>query len=231
MSTDVVFAQGSTTLRFLWTWQRCLVLLAPGGRLGIVLPESVFNNPSLIHVRQFCEDRAFLRAVVSLPQETFLSSGASVKASLLFIHKYTDEEKARYGEIKATATAEVDTKHAHVIESETARLLAEIEAAKESKDVEKRQELRKQLKDFQTAMAQRKAGEVLQLLKERFDYPIFLYDALHVGINAVGDDNVPNELVPNDRLPAGISASALELAQRFKQDPDGFTVPDMGADQ
>jgi len=47
--------------------ERCLSLLAPGGRLGIVLPESVFNNPSLTHVRTFCEDRAFLRAVVSLP--------------------------------------------------------------------------------------------------------------------------------------------------------------------
>jgi type I restriction enzyme M protein len=209
--------------------ERCLALLAPGGRLGIVLPESVFNNPSLSHVRRFCEDRAFLRAVVSLPQETFLSSGASVKASLLFMQKYTDEEKARYDEIKAKAVAEVDASHAPAIEKETAHVLAEIEAAKEVKDTEKRQALRKQLRDFQTAMTQRKAGEVLQLLKERFDYSIFLYDALHVGINAVGDDNVPNELVPNDRMPAGISASALELAQQFKQNPEGFIVPELGA--
>jgi len=31
-------------------------------------------------VREFCENRAFIRAVVSLPQETFFSSGASVLA-------------------------------------------------------------------------------------------------------------------------------------------------------
>ena len=45
--------------------ERCLDLLKPGGRLGIVLPESVFNNPSLAYVREFCENRAFIRAVVS----------------------------------------------------------------------------------------------------------------------------------------------------------------------
>ncbi len=56
--------------------ERCLDLLKPGGRLGIVLPEGIFNNPpSLAYVREFTEDRAFLRAVVSLPQETFVSSG------------------------------------------------------------------------------------------------------------------------------------------------------------
>ena len=28
-----------------------------------MLPEGVFNNPSLAYVREFCEDRAFIRAV------------------------------------------------------------------------------------------------------------------------------------------------------------------------
>ena len=31
--------------------ERCLDLLKPGGRLGIVLPEGIFNNPSLAYVR------------------------------------------------------------------------------------------------------------------------------------------------------------------------------------
>ena len=62
--------------------ERCLDLLIPGGKLGIVLPEGIFNNPSLAYVREFVEDRAKLLAIVSLPQETFASSGASVKCSL-----------------------------------------------------------------------------------------------------------------------------------------------------
>ena len=74
--------------------------------MGIVLPEGVFNNPSLAYVREFCEDRAFIRAVVSLPQETFYSSGASVKASLLFLQKFTVEEQNRFMEVQIQALAE-----------------------------------------------------------------------------------------------------------------------------
>ena len=69
--------------------ERCLSLLKPGGKLGIVLPEGIFNNPSLAYVREFCENRAFIRAVVSLPQETFYSSQASVKASMLFMQRFS----------------------------------------------------------------------------------------------------------------------------------------------
>ncbi|HQA38305.1 MAG TPA: N-6 DNA methylase, partial [Kiritimatiellia bacterium] len=87
--------------------ERCLSLLKPGGRLGIVLPEGIFNNPSLAYVREFCENRAFIRAVVSLPQETFFSSGASVKASLLFMQKFTEKEQAEFDAKQAQALAEV----------------------------------------------------------------------------------------------------------------------------
>jgi len=61
--------------------------------LEIVLPEGIFNNPSLAYVREYCEDRAFIRAVVSLPHETFFSSGASIKASLLFMQKFTEKKR------------------------------------------------------------------------------------------------------------------------------------------
>jgi type I restriction enzyme M protein len=92
--------------------ERCLTLLKPGGRLGIVLPEGVFNNPSLQYVREFCEDRAFIRAVVSLPQETFYSSGATVKTSLLFLQKFTVEEQAEYERTRDEATSEVRARYA-----------------------------------------------------------------------------------------------------------------------
>ena len=83
--------------------ERCLALLKPGGRLGIVLPEGIFNNPSLAYVREYCEDRAYIRAVISLPQETFFSSGASVKASLLFLQKFTEKEKVEFEATKSAA--------------------------------------------------------------------------------------------------------------------------------
>jgi type I restriction enzyme M protein len=102
--------------------ERCLSLLKPGGRLGIVLPEGFFNNPSLEYVREFCENRAFIRAVVSLPQETFLSSGAAVKASLLFMQKFTAKEQKEFNFKSKQARVDVQAKYAPAIAKETQRL-------------------------------------------------------------------------------------------------------------
>ena len=98
--------------------ERFLDLLQPGGRLGIVLPEGVFNNPSLGYVHEFVEDHAVLRAVISLPRETFFSSGASVKASVLFLQKFGDKGQAKFDKLKAAAHAEVGAKYADEIGSE-----------------------------------------------------------------------------------------------------------------
>jgi type I restriction enzyme M protein len=72
--------------------ERCLNLLKPGGRLGIVLPDGILNNPSLLWLRQYIEGRAQLLAVVSVPQEVFASSSTTVKTSLVFLRKFTSEQ-------------------------------------------------------------------------------------------------------------------------------------------
>ena len=92
--------------------ERCLDLLMPGGKLGIVLPEGIFNNPSLAYVREFVEDRAKLLAVLSLPQETFMSSGASVKCSLLFLQKFSEAERSQFDQLRAAARTETEALHA-----------------------------------------------------------------------------------------------------------------------
>jgi type I restriction enzyme M protein len=158
--------------------ERCLDLLKPGGRLGIVLPEGVLNNPSLRYVREFAEDRAFVQAVVSVPQETFRSAGADVKASLVFLRKFDDVAAARYAECHATAAEEGGS-----------------------------------------------AAEQRARCRELFNYPIFLYEAEHVGITATGEDD-SNELLPDGPLPADVSESALAAYQRFRTDPDGFVSAD-----
>ena len=106
--------------------------------MGIVLPEGIFNNPSLAYVREFCEDRARIMAVVSLPQETFYSSGASVKASLLFLKKFTEEEAADFAAKRDKVSAEIQAKCADEIAAETGRLQAAVEAAKEARDADAR---------------------------------------------------------------------------------------------
>lgn len=66
---------------------RCLEFLAPGGKLGIVLPDGVLANSSMQYVRDWILRQARLKAVVSLPQETFAPYGAGVKTSVVFLEK------------------------------------------------------------------------------------------------------------------------------------------------
>lgn len=123
--------------------ERCLNLLKPGGRMGIVLPDGNLNNPSLAWLRRWAEGRAKLLAVVSLPEETFRSSNATVKASLVFMRKFTDEEAAQWEAAWQQAHAELDPQfdtqrhdaHADLAprivsceDAEASRLLAELAA-------------------------------------------------------------------------------------------------------
>jgi type I restriction enzyme M protein len=72
--------------------ERCINLLKPGKRAGIVLPEGVLDNSALQRVRQFVEKRARILNITSIPSDVFLSSGANIKPSLLFIQKYGEGE-------------------------------------------------------------------------------------------------------------------------------------------
>lgn len=139
--------------------ERCLALLKPGGRLGIVLPEGIFNNPSLAYVREFCEDHAFIRAVVSLPQETFYSAGATVKASLLFMQKFTEEEAADYKVKRQAAIAEVYAKYQAESAAETARLKAAIAAAKRGSDAEGQKRAQDELRQYEKHIAESQVYE------------------------------------------------------------------------
>jgi type I restriction enzyme M protein len=203
--------------------ERCLDLLKPGGRMGIVLPEGVFNNPSLAYVREFCEDRAFIRAVVSLPQETFFSTGASVKASLLFMQKFTEKEQARFNAEQRKTCAEIEVKFADEIKTKTERLTAEIETAKKERNVEKRKAAQKALADYERLMAEKITTESRVKLKKYWDYPIFMYEAEHVGITATGEADF-NELYPNPKMPPGVEKSVLELYQEFRKSPESFSL-------
>ncbi len=199
--------------------ERCLALLKPGGRLGMVLPEGIYNNPSLAYVREYVEDRAFIRAVVSLPQETFYSAGASVKASLLFLQKFTDEEQAEFTRKQKSAQAEVEEKY----ESERAEHVAELKAgiAMPKNNKRGRAELVKVRKDYLRDIEAKINREARERLKEQFAYPIFLYDAEKVGITATGEAD-ENELYPNNHLPEGTQETCIEIYRQFCSEPDAF---------
>jgi type I restriction enzyme M protein len=77
--------------------ERCLQLLKEGGRMAIVLPNGMFENPSLEYLRIFIKQKARVLAVINLPQETFIPFGTGVKTSILFLQKnITFENNDKY---------------------------------------------------------------------------------------------------------------------------------------
>lgn len=91
--------------------ERCLNLLKPGGRMGIVLPEGVLNNTNLQKVRDFVESKAKILLIVSIPQDVFMAAGATVKPSLLFFKKFTEDEAEEYNRICIQVSHEVEAKY------------------------------------------------------------------------------------------------------------------------
>jgi type I restriction enzyme M protein len=70
--------------------ERCLSLLAPNGRLGIVLPESLLSSPSHRYVVQYLLQHAAVLAVIGMPESLFKTSGKGgthTKVCLLLAQK------------------------------------------------------------------------------------------------------------------------------------------------
>ncbi len=71
--------------------ERCLYLLKPGGRMAIVLPDSILSNPGLAFIRRWVLKRARLIASVDLPQVTF-EPYTGTQTSVLILQKKTRQE-------------------------------------------------------------------------------------------------------------------------------------------
>ena len=71
--------------------ERYYQLLKEGGRLGVVLPESVFDTTENKYMRLFLFKYFNVKAIVSLPQVTF-EPYTSTKTSLLFAQKKTKKQ-------------------------------------------------------------------------------------------------------------------------------------------
>ena len=71
--------------------ERCLQFLSEGGRLGIILPEGIFGNPSDRYIWEFLSQNSTIVGIVSLSQETFQPS-THTKTSILFLEKRKPHE-------------------------------------------------------------------------------------------------------------------------------------------
>ena len=79
--------------------ERCLALLKPGGRMAIVLPDSILSNPGLAFVRRWVLKNAYILASVDLPREMFAKSDTATMTSILVLQKFTREEKRAVAEM------------------------------------------------------------------------------------------------------------------------------------
>lgn len=67
--------------------ERCLELLRPGGRLGIVLLESIFGMPKYRYVVDYIQQKSKICAVITLPEDVFQPE-THAKCCVLICEKY-----------------------------------------------------------------------------------------------------------------------------------------------
>ena len=72
--------------------ERCTQLLVPGGRMGIVLPDSILGSPGLGYIREWLIMNHRIVASVDLHADTFQPRNGT-QTSVLFLQKKTNEQK------------------------------------------------------------------------------------------------------------------------------------------
>lgn len=171
--------------------ERCLNLLKPGGRMGIVLPEGVLNNTNLQKVRDFVESKAKILLIVSIPQDVFMAAGATVKPSLLFFKKFTESEAEEYNRIYIQASHEVEARYDEEMTGIDAKLS---KRGKEALSKDEKKSLRARKKELTVLIE----NEIKALVKERFDYVIPIAEVQKAGISTTGA-KIENELEPLEK--------------------------------
>jgi type I restriction enzyme M protein len=168
--------------------ERCLNLLKPGGRMGIVLPEGVLNNSNLQKIRDYVESKAKITLITSIPQDVFMASGATIKPSLLFFKKFTESETLKWDEIKSKATITVEKKYEPEVFPIKSKLALR---GGDAPNAEDKKVLRKTLKEINIKID----TEIKVIIKTEFDYQIPIAEIDKAGINSTGG-KIENELVP-----------------------------------
>ena len=179
---NLYYTGGMTGLTEVLFMERCLNLLKPGGRMGIVLPEGVMDGRKLHEVRQYVESRAKILFIVSLPQEVFMKSGASIKPSILFLRKLTLEEQKHYKDTLQAVSDELVVKY---MEERITLKTAKVNAPTKEEKLRYRNQ--------ESALNKKIKGETERLLKDRLNYSIPVAKVNLAGIGSRGEA-IDNEL-------------------------------------
>lgn len=208
---DVGSMSGLTEVLFI---ERCLKLLKPGGRMAIVLPEGVLNNPILQRIREYVEAKAKIINITSIPQDVFIASGATVKPSLVFLKKFTQEETNEYSLLKAKITKKIEKKY----EQRINEMIKELDFLnlKEKKNKTSQKQDREKIKEIEILIEE----EIKQEIKNEFNYKIPIIEVEKAGISSTGS-KIENELEP-----AAEEFSRYNLKEKlWNLRTDKFTYP------
>lgn len=92
--------------------ERCISFLEPGGRLGLILPDGLFNNQGVLsncpQSRIFLAKNGCIEAIVSLPDHAFRRAGAQNKTSVLFFRKFQTHEQRDFDRAHNAAVTELE---------------------------------------------------------------------------------------------------------------------------
>ena len=204
---DVGSMSGLTEVLFM---ERCLRLLKKGGRMGMVLPEGVLNTSNLQKIREYFEGKAKIILICSIPQDVFIAAGATVKPSLVFFKRFTEEEELQYLGAKTRAEKEIRQKY-----------IGQIKALQEKIVEEKSKKLKvkaliaaaeKELRDLEKAIIE----EAKPLTKEYFDYEIPIAMVEDAGITSTGAVSAGNQLptLQDEYKEYGFSAKDLSEGEK-----------------
>lgn len=166
-----------STLTEVLFMERCLKLLKKGGRMGMVLPEGVLNTSNLQKVRDYFEGKAKILLICSIPQDVFIAAGASVKPSLVFMKKFTEEEEREYEKATQKARNEIKEKY----KDKYLELDKQLEEC-EGKNISEKRKVLKLISLLDNAVI----DEAKPLIRKYFDYEIPIAKVNDAGITSTG---------------------------------------------
>lgn len=206
--------------------------LVDGGYLAIVIPDGILTNSSMQYVRDYISDTFRIVAVVSMPQTAFSANGAGVKSSVMFLKKYSlDEKQLRIdlrNNIRNTliSHSKDGNKLSQLLKDKKdslTKINKQIKQAEFSDNINDAERLiNKKLvitEEFDEQIEFTKENlseEYLEQYRNQFtDYPIFMAIAEDIGYDATGKETGKNELPE-------IAKELSEFIRAIEDDTDHF---------
>ena len=193
--------------------EQAYLFLKEGGYLGIVIPDGILTNSSLQYVRNQIEDWFRIVAVVSMPQTAFMSTGAGVKSSVIFLKKWTKAESKKIIIQKSTLQKTLRDEQKYLmridaLDKEKKQVIKNwIGFENTTGKIDKKQvegtDVFKAWKADINALYSQKVNDIKDELIELYqikkaqtlaDYPIFMAIAQEIGYDATGKSIATNEL-------------------------------------